>query len=165
MFPLKNLACKGLRHVQLHMSKYKNRRFTLHYVKPTAQLLFKSRFPKSGPTYRRQVVNPWHQTPQGQSVAKPETSVFPICESSGRSSERRGGSSTAERCAAATPPPLPLVGVRGASPGKFLQKWKSNPTIWCILRDDFMFNHWFFTDIGEQVCFNFSPNLLAPNRN
>ena len=43
------------------------------YVKPTAQLLFKIRFPKGGPTCRRQVVNPRQQTPQGQSVAKPET--------------------------------------------------------------------------------------------
>ena len=48
-------------------------RYIIHYVKPTAQLLFKIRFPKGGPTCRRQVVNPWHQTPQGQSVAKPET--------------------------------------------------------------------------------------------
>ena len=38
-----------------------------------AQLLFKSRSPKGGPTCRRQAVNPRHQTPQGQSVAKPET--------------------------------------------------------------------------------------------
>ena len=42
-------------------------------VKPTAELLFRIRFPKGGPTCRRQVVNPRHQTPQGQSVAKPET--------------------------------------------------------------------------------------------
>ena len=35
-------------------------RFTIYYVKPITQLLFKSRFPKSGPTYRRQVVNPRH---------------------------------------------------------------------------------------------------------
>ena len=48
-------------------------RFIIHYVKPTAQLLFKIRFPKGGPTCRRQVANPRHQTPQGQSVAKPET--------------------------------------------------------------------------------------------
>ena len=34
---------------------------------------FKNWFPKGGPTCRRQVVNPRHQTPQGQSVAKPET--------------------------------------------------------------------------------------------
>ena len=47
--------------------------FIIHYVKSTAQLLFKIRFPKGGPTCRRQVVNPRHQTPQGQSVAKPET--------------------------------------------------------------------------------------------
>ena len=48
-------------------------RYTIHYVKTTAQLLFKIRFPKGGTTCRRQVVNPRHQTPQGQSVAKPET--------------------------------------------------------------------------------------------
>ena len=48
-------------------------RFIIHYVKPTAQLLFKIRFPEGGPTCRRQVINPRHQTPQGQSVAKPET--------------------------------------------------------------------------------------------
>ena len=48
-------------------------RFIIHYVKSTAQLLFKTRFPKSGPKCRRQVVNPRYQTPQGQSVAKPET--------------------------------------------------------------------------------------------
>ena len=48
-------------------------RFIIHHVKPTAQMLFKIRFPKGGPTCRRQVVNPRHQTPQGQSVAKPET--------------------------------------------------------------------------------------------
>ena len=37
---------------------------------------FKLDFQKSGPTswtYRGQVVDPCHQTPQGQSVAKPET--------------------------------------------------------------------------------------------
>ena len=48
-------------------------RFIIHYVKPTAQLLFRIRFPKGEPTCRRQVVNLRHQTPQGQSVAKPET--------------------------------------------------------------------------------------------
>ena len=53
--------------------KTQKKRFIIHYVKPTAQLLFKIRFSKSGPTCRRQVVNPRHQTPQGQSVAKPET--------------------------------------------------------------------------------------------
>ena len=41
-------------------------RFIIHYVKPTAQLLFRIRFPKGGPTCRRQVVNPRHQTSQGQ---------------------------------------------------------------------------------------------------
>ena len=42
----------------------KKLRYIIHYVKPTAQLLFKIWFPKGGPTCRRQVVNPWHQTPQ-----------------------------------------------------------------------------------------------------
>ena len=50
-------------------------RFTIHYAKPTAQLLFKSRVPKSGQTCRKQVVNPRHQTPHGQSVATPGTSL------------------------------------------------------------------------------------------
>ena len=45
-------------------------RYIIHYVKPTAQLLFKIRFPEGWPTYRRQVVNPRHQTPQWQSVAR-----------------------------------------------------------------------------------------------
>ena len=35
-------------------------RYIIHYVKPTAQLLFKIRLPKSGPTCRRKVVNPRH---------------------------------------------------------------------------------------------------------
>ena len=51
-------------------------RNTIHHVTPTAQLLFKSRFPKGGPTCRKQVFNPRHQTPQGQSVAKPETELL-----------------------------------------------------------------------------------------
>ena len=41
------------RQIQVHMSKYKTKwRFTIHYVKPTTQLLSKSLFPKIGPTYR-----------------------------------------------------------------------------------------------------------------
>ena len=67
------------RHIRLHMSKYKKKwRFTIHYVKPTAQQLFKSQFSKSASTYRRQVVNPRHQTLQGQSVSKPETPLQSI---------------------------------------------------------------------------------------
>ena len=31
---------------------------------------FQTRFPKSGPTYGRHVVIPWHQTPKGQPVVK-----------------------------------------------------------------------------------------------
>ena len=59
------------RHIQLHISQYKKWRYTIQLVKPTAQLVFKNRFPKGGPTCRRQVGNPRHQTSQGQSVAKP----------------------------------------------------------------------------------------------
>ena len=34
-----------LRYVQLHLSKYKKKwRFTIHYVKPTAQLLFNFKY-------------------------------------------------------------------------------------------------------------------------
>ena len=51
------------------MSKHKKIRYIIHYVKPTAQLLFKIRFPKGGPTCRRQVVIPRHQTPQGQPIS------------------------------------------------------------------------------------------------
>ena len=36
--------------------------FSIHYVKSTAQLLFKIRFPKGGPTCRSQVVNQRHNT-------------------------------------------------------------------------------------------------------
>ena len=53
----------------------KKRKYTVHYVKPTTQLMFKSRFSKGGPTCRMQVVNPRHQSSQGQSVAKPETTL------------------------------------------------------------------------------------------
>ena len=48
-------------------------RYTIQYVKTTAQLVFNNRFPKGWPTCMRQVVNPRYQTSQGQSVAKPET--------------------------------------------------------------------------------------------
>ena len=34
---------------------------------------FKLDLQKNGPTYRGQVINPRHQSPQGQSVAKPGT--------------------------------------------------------------------------------------------
>ena len=38
------------------MSKYKKWRYTIQYVKPTAQMVFKIDV-KGGPTYRRQVVD------------------------------------------------------------------------------------------------------------
>ena len=50
----------------------KMKKIRIYYVKPTAQLVFKKWFPKDGPTCRRQVVNPRHQTSQGHSAAKPE---------------------------------------------------------------------------------------------
>ena len=54
------------------MSK-KKKRFIINYVKPTAQLLFKFDFQKVDQHAGGRVVTPRHQTPQGQSVAKPET--------------------------------------------------------------------------------------------
>ena len=51
----------------------KQQKIVFPYVKLTNLLSFWIRFPKSGPTYMGQVVNPRHQTPQGQSVAKPGT--------------------------------------------------------------------------------------------
>ena len=44
------------------------KKFVLHYAKFTKPLSFHTRFPKSGPTHSRQVLNPQHQTPQGQSI-------------------------------------------------------------------------------------------------
>ena len=38
------------------------------YPKLTVQLLFKTKLSKGGLTYRRQVVNPRHQTPQSHKV-------------------------------------------------------------------------------------------------
>ena len=37
-------------------------RYTIHYVKSTAQLLLQSRFPKGKPAYRKQVVNPLNKS-------------------------------------------------------------------------------------------------------
>ena len=50
-----------------------NEKVVLHYVKLTNPLPFQTKFPNSGQTYRKYVVNPRPQTPQGQSAAKPET--------------------------------------------------------------------------------------------
>ena len=50
-----------------------NERLVLHYVKLTNPISFQTRFAKRGPKYKRQVVNPRHQIPQGQPVAKPGT--------------------------------------------------------------------------------------------
>ena len=58
----------------VYMYKQKQTQWNnIRYMKPTNQLLIKTRYPKSEPTYRRQVTNPRHQTPQGQPVAKPIT--------------------------------------------------------------------------------------------
>ena len=50
----------------------------LHSVKLSNPLSFWTRFPKSGSAYSRQVVNPGHQTLQGQSVTKPGTLLYSI---------------------------------------------------------------------------------------
>ena len=55
-----NCICKNTK-------KRKWKIYAIQYVKPTAQLVFKNQFPKGGPTCRRQVVNPRHQTSQGLS--------------------------------------------------------------------------------------------------
>ena len=41
------------------------------------KLPYKTYFLKCGQTYRNQVVNPQHLTPQGQPVAKAETPLYP----------------------------------------------------------------------------------------
>ena len=46
------------------------KKVVIHYVKLRNPLSIQTKFPKSWPTYRTQVVNQRHQTPQGQSVAK-----------------------------------------------------------------------------------------------
>ena len=48
-----------LRHIQLHMSQYNKMKICNPLRQTYTQLLFKSRFPTTGQTYRRQVVNPY----------------------------------------------------------------------------------------------------------
>ena len=72
-WPRVKMICCFKTYIIAYVKTKQKIRFFIHYIKPTAQLLFKIRFPKGGPTCRMQVVNPRHQTPQGQSVAKPET--------------------------------------------------------------------------------------------
>ena len=50
-----------------------NKKVVFLYVTLTNLLSFETRFLKNGPTYKRQVINPRHQTPHGQSVANPGT--------------------------------------------------------------------------------------------
>ena len=64
VFYCKALRCEGNR---------KQQKVVFLYVKLANLLSFYTRFPKSAPTYKRQVVNPRHQTSKGQSVAKPGT--------------------------------------------------------------------------------------------
>ena len=46
-----------------------NEKVMLQYVKLTNMLSFQTIFPRSGPTYKRKVVNPRHQTLHGHLVA------------------------------------------------------------------------------------------------
>ena len=48
-------------------------RWIMQLINP---LSFQTRFPKSGPTNRRQVLNPWQKTPQGQSNATPRNPIW-----------------------------------------------------------------------------------------
>ena len=63
-----------LSHIKLHVSQYKKNedlQSIMSNLQPNCCL--KVDFQKRGQTCRSQVVNPRHQTPQGQSLAKPET--------------------------------------------------------------------------------------------
>ena len=64
--------------VNIYVNNYKQWKNVLRYVKLAYKPLFKIRFPKSGLTYRKQVVDPRHQTPQKQSVPKTETPLYNI---------------------------------------------------------------------------------------
>ena len=64
-----------LRYNVKHNSKYKK---NIDDVKQLHPLSFQTRFLKNEPTYRRQVVDPQHQTTQGQSVAEPEAPLWNI---------------------------------------------------------------------------------------
>ena len=55
-----------------------NEKVVPQYVELTNQLSFQARFPKSGPTYRKQVVNTRYQTLHGQSITKPGTPLSKI---------------------------------------------------------------------------------------
>ena len=52
---------------------YSNEKVFLHHVKIKNLLSFQIWFPNCGPTYRRQVANQRHQTPQGQPIEKSGT--------------------------------------------------------------------------------------------
>ena len=62
--------------VNAYMQTWNNGTVVLHYVTPTNTLSFKTRSPKSRPTYKKQVVDPRHQNQPGQSVAKPVTRIY-----------------------------------------------------------------------------------------
>ena len=66
-----------------------NEKVVLHYVKLRSPLSFQIWFPKDAPTYRWQMVNPRHQTPQGQSVANSSVG-YPSRESKHEIKESEG---------------------------------------------------------------------------
>ena len=68
----KNMPLKYI-YIYMYMSNEKQKQSST--MQNLSDQLFKIRFPKGGLTYRRQVVNPRNQTPQGQSVAKHEEAL------------------------------------------------------------------------------------------
>ena len=56
----------------------KNKKVVFHYVKLKTYYHFKLDFQKVDQYYRGHVVNPRHQNPQGQSVAKTGTPLYNI---------------------------------------------------------------------------------------
>ena len=72
--------CEKLRYMQNKIKN--NEKVVLHYVKAINLLSFQTRFSKTWPIYRRQVVHPRHQTLQGQSVATPGAPMWLIIHAS-----------------------------------------------------------------------------------
>ena len=60
------------------ISKTMKKWLIIHFIKFANPLSFQTRSPKRGPTYSRQLVDPRHQTPQGQSNAKPRLPLLNI---------------------------------------------------------------------------------------
>ena len=71
--------CETIRCMQIHIYKHDKKQWNICLP---LRLVYKPtiipKISKNGPTYRRQVVDPRHQTPKGQIVAKPGTPLWNI---------------------------------------------------------------------------------------